>query len=179
MKKILSEKPIRIIKAKEDLKKITGVDIDNRGKEIYLEGNAEDEFIAEKIVNALDFGFPFSSAIMIKQEDFHFEIIDIKDYTPRKDLETVRGRIIGKDGKTLKTLADLSNCFFEIKGNHIGIIGPVDYIKTARESIISIIRGSKQANVYRALEKNQFKPVEDLGIKKSFEKKLKNKKLEE
>jgi ribosomal RNA assembly protein len=178
MKKILSEKPIRIIKAKEDLKRITGVNIDNRGKEIYLEGKPEDEFIAEKIVDALDFGFPFSSAIMIKQDNFHFEILDIKDYTPRKDLETVRGRIIGKDGKTLKTLATLSNCFFEINGNRIGIIAPVDCSKSARESIISLIRGSKQASVYRFLEKNQFKSVEDLGIKKSFEKKLKNKNIE-
>jgi ribosomal RNA assembly protein len=178
MKKILSEKPLRIIKAKEDLKKITGVNIDNRGKEIYLEGKPEDEFIAEKIVDALDFGFPFSSAIMIKQDNFHFEILDIKDYTPRKDLETIRGRIIGKDGKTLKTLTALSNCFFEINGNRVGIIGPAEIIKNARESVISLIRGSKQANVYRALEKNQFEQVEDLGIKKSFEKKLKNKNLE-
>jgi len=179
MKKILSEKPIRIIKTKEELKRITGVNIDNRGKEIYLEGKPEDEFIAEKIVDALDFGFPFSSAITIKQDNFHFEILDIKDYTPRKDLEIVRGRIIGKDGRTLKTLAILSNCFFEIKGNQIGIIAPVENIKSARESIVSLIRGSKQASVYRFLEKNQLKPVEDLGIKKSFEKKLKNKNLEE
>jgi len=178
MKKILSEKPIRIIKAKEDLKKITGVEIENRGKEIYLEGKAEDEFIAEKVVDALDFGFPFTSATMIKQNDFHFEILDIKDYTPRKDLETIRGRIIGKDGKTLKTLTVLSNCFFEINGNRVGIIGPAELIKSARESIISLIRGSKQANVYRSLEKHQFEPAEDLGIKKSFEKKLKNKNIE-
>jgi len=178
MKKILSEKPIRIIKAKEDLKRITGVDIDNRGKEIYLEGKPEDEFIAEKIVDALDFGFPFTSAVMIKQENFHFEILNIKDYTPRRDLETVRGRIIGKDGRTLKTLSTLSNCFFEIKGNQIGIIAPIEHIKSARESIISLIRGSKQANVYRCLEKTNLKSIEDLGIKKSFEKKLKNKNIE-
>jgi len=178
MRKILSEKPMRIIKAKEDLKKIIGVNIENRGKEIYLEGAPEDEFIAEKIVDALDFGFPFSSAVSIKEDDFHFEIFDIRDYTPRKDLETVRGRIIGTDGKTLKTLTILSNCFFEINGNKIGLIGPADHIKTARESIISLIRGSKQANVYRVLEKSKFEEPEDLGIKKSFEKKLKKKRLE-
>ncbi|MFH1365411.1 MAG: hypothetical protein ABIH28_02415 [archaeon] len=175
MKKLLSEKPIRIIKAKEDLKKITGVNIENRGKEIYLEGKPEDEFIAEKIVDALDFGFPFSAATTIKQDNFHFEILDIKEYTRRKDLKTIRGRIIGTDGRTLKILAILSNCFFEINGNRIGIIGPIECSKSARESIISLIRGSKQANVYRALEKAKVEPVEDLGIKKGFEKKLKTK----
>lgn len=178
MKKILSEKPMRIIKAKDELRKVMGVNVENRGKEIYLEGSPEDEFIAEKIVDALDFGFPFSSAMAIKQDNFHFEILDIRDYTTRKDLKTVRGRIIGKDGKTLKTLTALSNCFFEIKENKIGLIGPAECIKTARESIISLIRGSKQANVYRVLEKADFKEPEDLGIKESFEKKLKKKKLE-
>ncbi len=178
MIKVLSEKPVRIIKARGDLEEITGVRITNRGKEIYLEGSAEDEFIAEKIVEALDFGFPFKAAVSIKTDNFHFEILDIKDYTPRKDFETIRGRIIGKDGKTLKTLTSLSNCFLELNGNNIGIIGPIECIKQTRESIVSLIRGSKQANVYRSLEKAEFGEPEDLGIKKSFEKKLKNKNLE-
>lgn len=178
MKKILSENPEKIIKAREKLKKITKVSIENKENEIYLEGKPEDEFIAEKIVDALDFGFPFSSAITIKQENFYFEIIDIKDYTPRKDLRTIRGRIIGKGGKTLKILSKLSNCFFEIKENRVGIIGPADCIKFARESVISLVRGAKQASVYKFLEKSKFEPIEDLGIKKSFEKKLKNKNLE-
>lgn len=179
MKKIISEKPMRIIKAKENLKKILGVEIKISGNEIYLDGKSEDEFIGEKIVDALDFGFPFSHAITIKQDNFHFEILDIKDYTPRKDLETIRGRIIGRNGRTLRTLTDLSGCFFEINRNRVGIIGPVELFENARESILALIRGSKQANVYRVLEKNQFEPVEDLGIKKSFEKKLKNKKIDE
>lgn len=178
MKKLLSEKPVRVIKAKETLKKLTGVEIENRGKEIYLKGKPEDEFIAEKVVEALDFGFPFSVATLIKQEDFHFEILDIKDYTPRKDLETIRGRIIGRGGKTLKTLAILSNCYFEINVNKVGIIGPAEFIKFARESIISIIRGAKQADVYKGLERANFQPAEDLGIKESFEKKLKDKNIE-
>jgi len=178
MKKVICEKPMRISKIKGVLKKITKVNIEINGKEIDLEGKPEDEFIAEKVIYALDFGFPFSAAVTIKQEDFHFEILDIKDYTPRKDLKTIKGRIIGKGGKTLKILVSLSNCFFEINENKIGLIGPIEYIKTARESIISLIRGSKQANVYRKLEKANFEPVEDFGIKKSFEKKLKNKNLE-
>jgi rRNA processing protein Krr1/Pno1 len=178
MRKIFSEKPIRIIRAKLNLEKITGVNIKIVGKEISLEGNPEDEFIAEKIVDALNFGFPFAHAITIKQDNFHFEILDIKDYTPRKDLETIRARIIGRCGRTLKTLETLSGCFFEINLNRVGIIGPVELIKDARESILALIRGSKQANVYRNLEKKHFEPVEDLGIKKSFEKKLKNKNID-
>jgi ribosomal RNA assembly protein len=179
MKKIISEKSGRIIKSREEIEKVTKVEVRNRGKEIYLQGKPEDEFVAEKVIDALDFGFPFGVATLIKKEDFEFEVIDIKKYTSRKDLEVIRGRIIGKGGKTLKTLSDLSNCFFEINGNHVGIIGPIDYIKFARESIISLIRGSKQSNVYHSLEKSKVESLEDLGLKESFEKKLKDKRIEE
>jgi len=37
--------------------------------------------------------------LLIKDEDFVFEIINIKDHTKRKDLERIRARIIGTKGK--------------------------------------------------------------------------------
>ena len=78
----------------------------------------------------------------------------------------MRARLIGKGGKTLKTLCQLTKCSFEIKDNNIGIIGAPECIENAQESIISIVKGSKQSNVYSHLEKNQQKPVVDLGLKK-------------
>jgi len=165
MKKIISEKVPRVIKNRKRLEKKLNVIITNRGKEVYIEGKPTDEFIAEKVIDALNFGFPFETAMLIKEEDFLFEIINIKDFTKRQDLERVRARIIGKNGKTLKTLSHLSKCNFELKDNDVGIIGNSEYIKTAQESLISLIRGSKQSNVYKFLEKNQIKPIIDLGLK--------------
>ena len=114
--------------------------------------------------------------MLIKEEDFLFEILDIKDYTHRKDLETIRARIIGKGGKTLKTLNTLTECYFELKGNSVGIIGSPELIKNGQDAVIFLIQGSKQANVYSFLEKHQVKPVVDLGIK---EKKKPKRKLKE
>ena len=110
MKTILSEKLPRILKNKKRLEEKLNVKITNRGKEVSIRGKPSDEYIAEKVIDALNFGFPFSVAILIKEEDFIFEIINIKDYTKRHDLETVRARIIGKKGKTLKTLCGLTKC---------------------------------------------------------------------
>ena len=165
MKKIISEKIIRIIKAKKKLEKELGVKITNRGKEVYLEGTPEDEYISEKVIEAIGFGFPISTAILIKKEDLLFEIINIKEHSNKKNLERIRGRIIGTGGKTLKTLSNLSNCFFEIKDNEIGIVGNPENIKNVNEAIISIIKGSKQTNMYAFLEKHRLKPIEDLGLK--------------
>jgi rRNA processing protein Krr1/Pno1 len=47
----------------------------------------------------------------------------------------------------------------------VGIIGDPEYMENAQEAIISIIHGSKHANVYSNLEKHQVKPVVDLGLK--------------
>ena len=165
MKIILSEKLPRILKNKARLEKKLNIKISNIGKEVQIDGKPEDEYIAEKVIDAINFGFPFSSAIAIKEEDLEFEILNIKDYTTRKDLDRVRARMIGKGGKTLKTLCELTKCFFEIKDNFIGIIGPPECIENAQESVISLIKGAKQSNVYTHLEKNQPKPILDLGLK--------------
>ena len=165
MKTIICEKLPRIIKNKKKLEKELKIKISNRGKEVTIKGKPEEEYIAEKVIDALNFGFPFSTAMLIKKEDSLFEILNIKDYTKRKDLERIRARIIGKGGKTLKTLCDLTKCNFEQKENHTGIIGHAECIENAQNAIISIIKGSKQSNVYKGLEKNQVKEIIDLGLK--------------
>jgi ribosomal RNA assembly protein len=165
MKTIFSEKLPRILKNKKRLEKLLEIKITNRGKEISIQGESEDEYVAEKVIDALNFGFPFSTAMLIKKEDFIFEIINIKNHTKRYDLERIRARIIGKNGKTLKTLNQLTNCYFELKDNYVGIIAHPEDLKNGQEAVISIIKGAKQSNVYGFLKKNKTKPIFDLGLK--------------
>ncbi len=165
MKKIISEKIIRITRNRKKLEKLLNVKISNRGKEVFIEGEAENEYLAEKVIDALNFGFPYSDAILIKTNDYIFEKINIKDYSRNKKLEVVRARIIGKQGKALKTLSKLTKCFLELKDNEIGIIGLPEDIKNAEEAIISLSKGAKHGNVYSFLERNQTKPIIDLGLK--------------
>ena len=173
MKKILCEKFQRVTKNRVKLEKCLNVKIENQGKEITIDGEAEDEFVAEKVIDALDFGFPFSVAVSIKEQDYMFEIINIKDYTKRKDLRVIRARIIGTEGKTLKTLGILTKCYLELNDNLLGVIGEPEYIRTAQEAIFSLIRGSKQANVYSYLEKHQPEAIFDLGLKEPKKKRKK------
>src|SRR3989344_2727593 len=148
MLKLIVDKLSRIVKNKARLEKLLKVKITNRGREVFIEGLPEDEYDAERIIEALNFGFPFSTTLLIKDEEFLFEILNIKDHTKRKDLRTIRARIIGADGKTLKTLTDLTKCNFELKDNWVGIIGDADNIEPAQQAMISLIKGSKTANVY-------------------------------
>lgn len=166
MKTIYSPKLPRIIKNKKHLEEKLKVKITYKGADVSIQGKPEDEYIAEKVIDALNFGFPFSTTMQVKENDFLFEIINIKDHTKRHDLERIRARIIGKQGKTLKTLSNLSECNFEIKDNQVGIIGPAENIELAQNAVISIIQGSKQSNVYKFLEQHKPEPIMDLGLKK-------------
>jgi len=165
MLKLLIDKIPRITKNRKKLEETLKVKITNRGKEVFINGKSEEEYFAEKVIESLNFGFPYSQALLLKDGEYIFEIISIKDYTKRKDLKIIRSRIIGKQGKTLKTISTLTKCYFELKDNGIGIIGEPEYIQHAQQAIISLIKGSKQSNVYAYLEKHQPKPILDLGLK--------------
>lgn len=167
METIIVESFKRVLKNRTRLEKVLGVKISVNQSEITIEGAAEDEYIAEKVLQALDFGFPMKIALGIKKNEFLFEILNIKEYTRRKDFERIRARIIGKGGKSLSTLSNLTECFFELKDNMVGIVGPAENIKNAQEGILALIRGSKHGNVYSYLEKHQVKEPEDLGLKDS------------
>ncbi len=166
MKRFVIDKLSRIAKMKKQLEKELAIKISNKGKELEIEGTPEDEYLAEKVIDAVDFGFPIGIALLIKEEDFLLEVINIKNYTKKVDLEKIRARIIGTQRKTLNTIEQLTKCFFQVKGNEVAIIGDAEYMYNAQQAIISLIRGSKQANVYAYLEKHQVAPVFDLGLKK-------------
>jgi ribosomal RNA assembly protein len=168
MKTLISEKIPRIIKNKKRLEKELNVKIENRGKETKINGTPEDEFIAEKVLDALNFGFPYKHALEIKRQGLEYEEINLKDHTKKHNYELIRGRIIGKSGKALKTLSNLSECYIEINENKIAMIGEPINIENAIQAMIQLIQGAKHGNVYKGLEKNQPKPIEDLGLRKEF-----------
>ena len=165
MIKIISNRVGSIMKEREKLEELLKVKLSNRGKEIYIEGPSLEEYEAEKVIDAMSFGFKQETALMIKENELSLEILNIKDHTTRKDLKSVRARIIGTERKTLKTLTQLTDCFFEVRNNEVGIIGSAENMKKAQDAVISLIKGSKQANVYSFLEKHQPKPILDLGLK--------------
>lgn len=173
MKKMIVERVGNIIRNKEKLEQVLQVKISNRGKEVYIEGEPLEEYEAETVLSALDFGFKMEIALLVKERELAFEKLSIKDFTKRKDLSVVRARVIGTKGKTLNTLTQLTDCFFAVRDNDLGIIGHPENMKMANEAVKSLIQGSKQSNVYAYLEEHQVLPVIDFGLKEVKKKKKK------
>ena len=135
------------------------------GKLVFIKGRELNEYFAEKVIDAINMGFPIKIALLIKNEDFMLEVMNIKNFTSKKDFERIRARIIGKEGKAIKTISKLTKCFLEIKGNEVGIIGEPENIENGHQAVISLIQGSKHANVYKYLESHRPTPILDLGLK--------------
>lgn len=161
MQEIYVENIKEVIRAKPRLQKELEVKLTNRGKNIFIDGDPEKEFLALEVLEGIKLGFSADRALKLNQEDFIFQKINIKDITKRSDLERIRARIIGTKGKTLRTLQSLTNCDFSIRDNEIGIIGSVEEIEEAIQAVISLVQGSKQGNVYSRLEKYRKKKKDD------------------
>lgn len=156
---------------KEKLEKELDVQITISGRKVTFESEPIKEYVADLVLQAMSFGFSAKQALLLKSEDIAWRKLQIRDFTRRKNLRDVRGRLIGSEGKTRRTVEEISDCLIMIKNDSVGILGRADAIDAAIQAVINIIRGSKQANAYRYLERmNTLKKEEGLGLK------IKNKK---
>jgi len=155
----------KILRNRKKLETKLKVKIQAKESRIELEGDELNTYIAEKVFDALDSNFSLNIALLLAEEEYLLEDIPIKRLT-NKNLKTVRARIIGTKGKTLKLLSELSDCYLTLHDNTISIIGSAEKIKETENALKSLILGSKQSNVFKYLEKHRKKPIiNDLGIK--------------
>lgn len=140
-------------RTKDELEKRLKVSISIQGKRVTINGGAFEEFEALTILEAMNFGFSAKIALMLKDEDIIFRKLPIKNFTRRKDLETVKARVIGTQGRTKRTIENLADCQVIVKGNEVGLICPAEEIDYVLTGMTNLIRGSKQANIYKFLER--------------------------
>jgi len=131
---------------------------------VIIESKKDDafsEYRASKVLEALDSGFNITSAILLADEDYMLEKINIKRYARQSRLKTILGRVIGKQGKALKLLSSFTNCKFAIEGYNVSIIGKAEDIETAIASLRKLIGGAPHSKVYAYLERNNALKKED------------------
>ena len=155
MQEIYIENIKPVIFNKNKLEKELDVKITNKGKLVFVDGDGDKEYVALKVLEAINLDFSVPRALLLKDENIIIQTIHIKDLTKRKDLKVIKSRIIGTRGKTLKNLYHLTDCLISLKDNEIGIIGEAECIEHSIQAITSLIKGSKQANVYARLEREK------------------------
>lgn len=145
----------------EKLEKKLDVSIKILGKRVEISGEAMQEFVALQVFEAISFGFTVHKALRLSEEDTQFKIIHIKSHTKR-NLKDIRARLIGTQGKTRKTLSEISGCDIIITEGEVGIIGDVEKVDDVSRAIIHMIEGAKQSNMYKFLERMNRVKKDDL-----------------
>ncbi len=149
------------------------VKISFRKDKVMIKGAELNEFLVEQIIRAVDFGFHIDDAMLLKNEDFLLEFIDIKEHTRRNNIKDIRSRLIGTGGKARKTIENLTGSAIVINGNDVGVIVDSDHLDAVTQGIESIIQGSKHGNVFAYLEKQNISrrkfDEDDLGLKEKIE----------
>ena len=110
---------------------------------------------AREVVHAIARGFSPEKAIKLFEDDFlMFETMDLSNIArTEKDMERLKGRIIGRAGKTREVFEDLTNVRISVYGKTISIIGYPEQNAVARAGIDMLLKGSSHGPVYKFLEK--------------------------
>jgi len=138
----------------EQLKNFSEVCIE-LNEDISVEGEPLKILRVKEVLKAFGRGFDFDVALNLLDEDYYFEVIDIKDFAKesRSRIITLKGRIIGTKGKTKKLIEKYADVKLSIYGKTIGIIGKWDRVMIAKQAIEKLLLGSLHSTVYRFLEK--------------------------
>jgi ribosomal RNA assembly protein len=137
------------------------VDSQNGTVQITLPAATEDPtvlFRAKEVVTAIGRGFaPDHAFRLLDDDEIVFEVIDLRETVGRSqsDLKRLKGRVIGKEGKTRRIIEELSEANISVYGHTISIIGYPDQAAIAREAVRMLIGGSLHGTVYRFLHKKR------------------------
>lgn len=128
---------------------------------ITLSSTAEDPsllFRAKEIITAIGRGFsPEHAFRLIRDDDTILVVIDLRNIVGRSqsDIKRLKGRIIGKEGKTRRIIEELTDASVSVHGHTISIIGDMDQAEVAREAIQMLIKGNQHRTVYGFLHKKR------------------------
>lgn len=115
-------------------------------------------FKTKDVVTAIGRGFsPEHAFRLIRDEDAILDVIDLRTVFGRSesDIRRIKGRIIGMNGKTRRTIEELTDTNVAVYGHTVSIIGTFDQIQVARNAVQMLIDGSQHHSVYRYLQKKR------------------------
>lgn len=137
--------------------------LDSETGEVTIEAkeNSEDPllpWIARDIVKAIGRGFSPERAFKLFEPGELFRIIDLTEFgeSPRA-IVRLRGRVIGRNGRTRELIEELTGCYISIHGKTVSIIGNQEQIQDAEHAIRSLCTGAPHGAVYRFLERQRRK----------------------
>lgn len=144
-------------------KLLVGLEVDSETGDIkiVLTPTTQDPsllFRAKEVITAIGRGFsPERAFRLIEDDEAVLEVIDLREIVGKSqsDMKRLKGRIIGKEGKTRRIIEELTEASVSLFGHTISIIGDMEQAGVAREAIQMFLRGSQHRTVYRFLHRKR------------------------
>ncbi len=146
------------VKSEIEEKSGARLDINSKTGQVEIDTRDIDDPILslkiEDVVRAVGRGFNPNKAIKILNDEIDLELLDIRDWVGKSSnaVHRMRGRVIGRDGRTRELIEELTETYVSVKGNTVGIIGSDFKLNIARRAIEMILEGKEHATVYKYLE---------------------------
>jgi ribosomal RNA assembly protein len=145
----------------------TTISVDSKEGLVKVESSEENTVSllrAVEIINAINRGFsPERAFEMIEDEDLLLDVIDLSGMAENpRQLDRLRGRIIGKDGRAREQIEDMTDVELSVFGKTIALIGYPEQLKTARAAIDMLIEGVPHENVFAFLDKKKKEAKQDM-----------------
>ncbi len=122
-------------------------------------------FTVRNISQAIGRGFSPRRAMTLLNEDQDILILDLEEYvgTSRNALNRIKGRIIGKEGKSRALLEELTECLISVYGGTVAIIGSYEMLSVAKEAVEMLINGAFHKTVWNHLYAYRRKMKKERG----------------
>ncbi len=146
------------------------IEIDSKTGDAIISSKSEpmstrmEPFKAVEVITAISKGFsPRRAYRLIEGEEDTFQLIDLRDYAGKSSnsMERIKGRIIGEEGKSRRTIEDLTGAYISIYGHSVGLIGKSDQIKIASDAVTMLSKGKSHKTVYTMLQEARRKAKMD------------------
>ncbi len=120
--------------------------------------------LAGSVVQAIGRGFsPENAFALLQDEDLIFEQIDLGGLTDsQRQLDRIRGRVIGRDGKAREQIEHMTGTHLSVQGKTVALIGLPDQVKDARTAIEMLLRGVPHESVFTFLDRKRKEAKADM-----------------
>ena len=129
--------------------------------ELTITGQPYDEYNAKNVLQAFGRGFELSKAYKLLNEDYFFQLINLKDiFGSKEQMMRIKARIIGTDGRAKGYIESVSGAELSIFGSSVSMMGRADELKVADSAIRILIDGGTHKTAYKVMEKEKRKTGE-------------------
>ena len=153
---------------RKELEKAAGckhIQIDSSTGEIEVTWPAPGEFDPVKalklpdVIKAVGRGMAPTRAIQLLQDDWFFEMVDLRDHVGKRSNQQrrIRARIIGSEGKIRKMIEQHTGAEISIYKSTVVLVGDGDGLGSARQAIEMLASGSEHGTVMKFLERERKK----------------------